>query len=443
MVAVGAMALTAAAGCAQGGGSTASKNEVSYWLWDSNQLPIYEKCAIAFEKEHPGVDVQISQIGWEFYWNKLTASFIAGTQPDVFTNTPPKHAQFLSLDLLEPLDEFEETSGIENSDYQPGLAATWIGEDGHRYAAPKDWDTVALFYNKEMAREAGLSEEKLNTLTWNPRDGGTFEKAIARLTVDKNGVRGHEPGFDKDNVRTYGLATADAGGMDGHVQWSPFALANGWYYTDETSQEVRYNYDDPRFQETIDWYFGLAEKGYLPRFEHFSPANGPEVQVGSGKAATALNGAWMIRTFHNLKGRDIGSVPTPVGPTGKRATLMNGLGDSLTKKGGKKKAARQWVAHLASDACQRVAGEAGIIFPATAAGTRLAISAYEKEGIDVTAFTKPLRERSTFGFPVTDFSADVSAMMFPAMQDIYANGKPVSGLDRTNDQINLLFEQGG
>ncbi|MET9652202.1 sugar ABC transporter substrate-binding protein [Streptomyces sp. NPDC006460] len=437
------MALTAVAGCAPKSGSATSKNEVSYWLWDSNQLPIYEKCAADFEREHPGVDVRISQMGWEFYWSKLTASFIAGTQPDVFTNTPSKQGQFLSLDLLEPLDEFEETSGIKNSDYQPGLAANWIGEDGHRYAAPKDWDTVALFYDKEMAKQAGLSAEELNTLTWNPRDGGTFEKAIARLTVDRNGVRGDEPGFDKDNVRTYGLATADAGGMDGHIQWSPFALANGWYYMDETGQKVRYNYDDRRFQETIDWYFGLAEKGYLPPFEHFSPTHGPEVQLGAGTAATALNGAWMIRSFHSLKGKDIGSAPTPVGPGGKRATIMNGLGDSLTKTGGKKKAARQWVAHLASDACQRVAGQAGIIFPATAEGTSRAVSTYEKQGIDVNAFTKPLQERSTFGYPVTDFGADISALMFPAMQDIYANGKPVSSLDRTNDQINLLFEQGG
>jgi multiple sugar transport system substrate-binding protein len=31
--------------------------------------------------------------------------------------------------------------------------------------------------------------------------------------------------------------------------------------------------------------------------------------------------------------------------------------------------------------------------------------------------------------------------MSPAMEDIYGNGKPVSSLDETNDQINLILSQ--
>ena len=46
-------------------------------------------------------------------------------------------------------------------------------------------------------------------MTWNPTDGGTYEKTIAHLTVDKNGKRGDEPGFDKTKVEVYGL------GLDG------------------------------------------------------------------------------------------------------------------------------------------------------------------------------------------------------------------------------------
>ena len=38
-----------------------------------------------------------------------------------------------------------------------------------------------------------------------PTDGGTFEKFIAHMTIDSNGVRGDEPGFDKANIKTYGF----------------------------------------------------------------------------------------------------------------------------------------------------------------------------------------------------------------------------------------------
>ncbi len=35
----------------------------------------------------------------------------------------------------------------------------------------------------------------------------------------------------------------------------------------------------------------------------------------------------------------------------------------------------------------------------------------------------------------------MTALMAPAMEDIYGNGKPVSSLDQTNDQINLILAQ--
>ena len=56
-----------------------------------------------------------------------------------------------------------------------------------------------------MAADAGLTARADGHLTWNPQDGGTYEKAIAHLTVDKNGKRGDEAGFDKNNVAVYGL----------------------------------------------------------------------------------------------------------------------------------------------------------------------------------------------------------------------------------------------
>ncbi|WP_438272778.1 ABC transporter substrate-binding protein [Streptomyces sclerotialus] len=421
----------------------ARRETVTYWLWDANQLPAYEACAAGFEKRHPGLDVKITQMGWDDYWTKLASSFIAGTQPDVFTNHVQKFAQFADLKVLAPLDELPLTRKIEDADYQPGLAAAWKGKDGHRYGAPKDWDTVALFFNKKMAADAGLSAAELNRLTWNPRDGGTFEKAIARLTVDVNGVRGDEPGFDRRHVKVYGLATNDGGDADGQTQWSSFAASAGWRYTDKRTWGTRYHYDQEVFQQTVGWYFGLAKKGYLAPFKDFSETSGPEVQVGAGKAAAALHGSWMIKTFHGMKKVGIGTARTPVGPTGERATMMNGLADSLSKHARNKKGAEQWVAYLASDACQKTVGEHGIVFPATREGTDAAVAAYEKQGIDVTAFTRPVNDKATmtFSFPITDHAADVYALMRPAMQDIYANGAPVGSLDRTNSQINHLFSR--
>ncbi|WND33362.1 sugar ABC transporter substrate-binding protein [Streptomyces sp. BB1-1-1] len=435
----GALALSLVSGCAQGGAGS-SANTVTYWLWDTNQLPAYQACAEDFEKRNPGLDVRISQMGWDDYWTKLTASFIAGTQPDVFTDHIQKFGQFAGLKVLEPLDDL----GIEDSDYQPGLAASWIGEDGHRYGTPKDWDTVALFYNERMTRDAGLSAEELNGLSWNPEDGGTFEKAVAHLTVDEQGRRGDEPGFDKDNVKTYGLASNGGGDGDGQTTWSHFAASAGWTYTDKERWGTEYRYDDDTFQSVIEWYFGLADKGYLAPLTDYSQSNEANAQVAAGRAATAFDGAWMLSTYAGFEGMDVATAVTPVGPTGKRATMMNGLADSVTRNARNKPGALKWVKYLASEECQRTVGGHGIVFPATPDGTEAAVAAYEKKGIDVSAFTRPVDEKTdfrTFTYPITNYAADVHALMQPAMQDIYGGGKPVSGLDETNDQINLILDQ--
>ncbi|GGK92611.1 ABC transporter substrate-binding protein [Streptomyces flaveus] len=437
----GALTLSLVTGCANGDSTGASANTVTYWLWDANQLPAYQTCAKGFEKENPGLKVKITQLGWSDYWTKLTAGFIAGTQPDVFTDHIQKFGQFADLQVLEPLDDL----GIKNDDYQPGLAASWIGQDGHRYGAPKDWDTVALFYNQKMAKDAGVTAEQLNDLSWNPKDGGTFEKAIAHLTVDKNGKRGDEPGFDKNNVKVYGLATQGGGMGDGQTQWSTFTGSAGWSYTEKARWGTEYQYDSKAFQSTIDWYFGLAKKGYMAPFADYNiQSNQGITQFAAGKAATVFDGAWMISTYYGTKGIDAGTALTPAGPTGKRATMMNGLADSISKASDNKEGARKWVAYLASDACQTVVGKAGVVFPATPAGTEAATAAYKKKGIDVTAFTEPVADKKnfrTFSYPITNYAADVTALMQPAMEDIYGNGKPVSSLDETNDQINLILDQ--
>ncbi|MDX3693927.1 sugar ABC transporter substrate-binding protein [Streptomyces europaeiscabiei] len=437
----GALTLSLVTGCAQGDGTGASSDTVTYWLWDANQLPAYQACAKGFEQENPGLDVRITQLGWSDYWTKLTAGFIAGTQPDVFTDHIQKFGQFADLQVLEPLDDL----GIEESDYQPGLAANWIGQDGHRYGTPKDWDTVALFYNKEMVKDAGLTADELNGLSWNPQDGGTFERAVAHLTVDGKGRRGDEPGFDKDDVKVYGLASNGGGYADGQTQWSPFTGSAGWSYTDKARWGTEYQYDSETFQSVIKWYFGLAEKGYMVPFADYNvQSNQANTQIAAGRAALTFDGAWMISTYDGFKGLDIGAAVTPAGPSGQRATMMNGLADSITKASANKAGARKWVAYLASDACQRVVGEYGVVFPATPAGTEAAVAAYEKKGLDVSAFTEPVADKKdfrTFSYPITTYAADVTALMQPAMEDIYGNGAPVSGLDETNDQINLILDQ--
>jgi multiple sugar transport system substrate-binding protein len=446
-----ALAVVLAAGSlsACGSGDDAATGTIEYWLWDSAQQPGYQKCADEFAKANPGLRINISQYGWDAYWSKLTSGFIADTAPDVFTDHLSKFAQYVDLKVLRPLDDLGPTSDIRDEDYQSGLAELWKGQDGKRYGAPKDWDTIAMFYDKAALAKAGVSPSELENLSWNPRDGGSFEKLIAHLTVDAKGVRGDEPGFDRNNVKVHGLASEGAGGSGwGQTQWSAFAGSAGWQATDKNPWGSRFNLDQPVLQDTLDWYFGLARKGYMPSYSEIGGATAVtgDKQLQSGMAVIGLNGSWMISSFSKLtdaagKKLEIGVAPTPIGPSGKRASMFNGLADSITTISKQPENAAKWVKFLSGEQCQDIIGRSGVVFPARPRGTELAVDYNLKERkLDVSPFTRQVEEKTTFLFPVTTNAADITALMLPRFDAVYIGDERASSLTKLNDQLNDLLK---
>lgn len=435
-----ASTLVGVAGC----GSTVTAGTgvtLDYWLWDSVQLPGYRACADAFEAENPDIDVRITQYGWDDYWQKLTAGLVAGAGPDVFTDHLTKYPEFVSRDVLLPLESLEATSDYDWDGFQEGLADLWMGEDGMHYGMPKDFDTVALFYDRTMLEEAGMIAADLEGLTWNPDDGGTFEDVVAHLSVDANGVRGDEEGFDPDDVVTYGLASGGSGGTNhGQTQWSWLAGATGWEYTDAQVWAEEYNYDDPQVQDSVAWLFGLVDKGFMPSFEQVGTSPNPSQQLGSGSAALSPNGSWTIRSYEELQGIELGIAKVPAGPVGEPASMYNGLGDSISAQTDNPEEAAQWVSFLGSDACQVLIGQEGTVFPARPAGTEAAIETFEERGVDVSAFTELVENENTVLFPVTDNGAEVLSILNPVLDGIYIGELDASALTAANERINALFE---
>jgi len=301
-------------------------------------------------------------------------------------------------------------------------------------------------------RAAGVDEADLRDLSWNPRDGGTFEKMVAHLSVDVNGVRGDEPGFDSTRVRTYGLSSEGSGGAGwGQTQWSAFTASAGWEATDRNPWGTRFNMDQPAFQDTLRWYFGLVGKGFMPSYEVIGGANAiaTDKQIQSGIAAMGLSGSWMISTFANLTDAqgaklDIGLAPTPIGPTGKRASMFNGLADSVTSLSKQPEAAAKWVKFMSGEECQNIIGQSGVVFPARPGGTQLAIDYNLNERkLDVTPFTDQVADKTTFLFPVTSNAADITALMNPRLDGVFIGSSPVDSLTTLNNQLNDLFKVAG
>ncbi|MFJ4172319.1 ABC transporter substrate-binding protein [Paenarthrobacter sp. NPDC089714] len=437
--AAAAIALTLSACGGSSAGSSEAKGEINYWLWDANQLPAYQQCADDFTKANPDIKVKITQRGWDDYWTTLTNGFVAGTAPDVFTNHLSKYPEFAAKKQLLPLDEAVEKDGIKLDQYTKGLPELWVGQDGKRYGLPKDWDTVGLFYNKAMTDAAGITAEQMANLDWNPKDGGSYEKAIAHLTVDKNGKRGDEAGFDKNNVAAYGLGLTGSGSGQGQTEWSFLTATTGWTATDKNPWGTKFNYDDARFQETIAWWAGLIDKGYMPKLETTVGASMPD-SFGAGKAAINSNGDWLIGQYKTYKGIETAIAPTPKGTDGKRASMFNGLADSVWAGTKNPAASVKWVEYLGSTACQDVVASKAVVFPAISSSSDKAAEAFKAKGTDVSAFTTHVKENTTFLFPIADKAAKVDGIMKPAMDAVLSGKKPASSLTEANTQVNNLFK---
>lgn len=431
IAAVSALGLSASAALAQ--------TQIRYILWDANQLPAYQQCAEAFQGTNPDIQVNIEQIGWDDYWTTITTGFVSGEAPDVFTNHLAKYPEFVTNGQLVDLQPLVERDGVDVENYIGELASLWM-KDGARYGLPKDWDTVAVFYNKQMVEAAGIDPAVMQDWTWNPQDGGTFQEVVAQLTLDGNGNNALSPDFDPNSVQQYGFILPGAGGGGGQTEWSHFAASNGWQPTNGIWGN-EYNYNDPAFIETISWLDDTVNNKRLSPLVSDVAGVGANALFAAGQGAMVTDGSWMIGQYINNSPFEVGIAPLPIGPEG-RKSMFNGLADSIWVGSPNQDAAWEWVKFLGSAECQNIVGAAGVVFPAIQSGVDAAIETYSSRGVDVTPFTElATTEGATFLFPITDFGAQVTSILTNALESIFiGNAEVEPTLVQANEQINALFQ---
>jgi multiple sugar transport system substrate-binding protein len=429
------------AGC--GGGGQAARTAdgkvlLRYGLWDSNQAPVYQKCADKFEQANPNIHIQIENKNWGDYWSGLARGFIGETAPDVFTNHLNKYPQFAESEVIEPLS----TRGIDMSQYLPGLAKLWKSPDGKQYGFPKDWDTVALIVNQDMLDKAGVTKQQLDTATWNPDDGGSFQQIAAKLSVDKNGKRGDEPGFDPSNVAVYGLGFDPGGLTYGQTTWAGFAASLGFQLLDKNPWGTTYHYDDPAFAQTITWWRDMMRKGYMPTLEQ-ARTLGQSGAFQSGKIALGIDGDWMVGTYSSTKGIHVTYAPQPAGPKGSWS-MYNGLADAIWVGTKHKPEAVKWVNYLASKDCQSIVGTEAVVFPAIKSEVPKAVATHKKEGRDVSAFTSYIASGHTVLYPITDKAPQINLIVQPTLEK-FLNGTMEAGplLKDMTEQVNNQLKFAG
>ncbi|MGG7464635.1 ABC transporter substrate-binding protein [Plantibacter sp. YIM 135347] len=418
--AVGIAALVALSGCSAGAATDSGGSAtVNWWTWDPNQAAAYSECIPAFEKANPDIKVEVSQFNVSDYFTKLTTGFVAKTAPDAFQNSVTFFESYASQGQILAMDDL-----IKQSKYDTGVFAEgvdlWKYTDGKQYGLPLDWAAAGLYFNKDLVKAAGLTDEQVQNLTWNPKDGGTFLSVVKRLTVDANGVRGDEAGFDKNNVAVYGVGALASDDNLGQTTWGPFAGSTGFKLTDKPNWPTQFNYSDKKFIETMDFMRQLGEDGFAPKLGQFT--TGASDQIGSGKVAMVPGGSWEATSLSKLPGVSVGVAPVVASADGVRSVISNMNGNNIWAGTKHQEQTWKWVSYMGSEACQTAAATSnGSFFPSIGASMDALIAKSAKDGVDLSAFGKYQSSGSLFPAPAYSNGAKMEAEIRPQFEAYFLN----------------------
>ena len=135
--------------------SDSSDVTLSVTIWDSNQEPGLTQILQDFT-EKTGIKTNVSVVKWDEYWTLLESGAQGGSLPDVFWMHSNEAVRYMSNDILLDLtDKVADSDKLEMDKFPKDIKEMYQW-DGKTYAVPKDIDTIAMWYNKDMFDEAGI-----------------------------------------------------------------------------------------------------------------------------------------------------------------------------------------------------------------------------------------------------------------------------------------------
>ena len=265
---------------------------------------VVEELVRDFERENPGIRVDVQQIPWSAAHEKLVTGFVGRSTPDVAQLGNTWVSEFSALQALEPLGPWIERSAVVSpADYFGGIWDTNV-IDGVPFGIPWYVDTRVLFYRKDLLRRAGYDSIPQSWDGWR----------AAMQSVQR--VQG--PG------KYVVLMPAN--------EWVPPVLlglqAGSTLLADH---DTRGAFSAPEFRRAFAFYIGLFRDGLAPPLTNSEIANLYQ-EFERGTFSMYITGPWNLGEFERRLPAsmqdDWDTSPLP-GPTGAASGVSTAGGSSL------------------------------------------------------------------------------------------------------------------
>ena len=373
---------------------------LSGWAANPQETALLESLLYRFSVENPDIVVKYEPITGD-YWQAIKTLVASGEEPDIYYMDIFQFPFFAQQGVLVPLDDLMASTGTSRDAFS---------YEGKTYGIPKDFNTLALFYNKDMFAAAGLDE---------PTDDWTWDdlKAAAEALSDPD-----------NNV--YGLGVpADPG------RFPIFVFQNGGQImTDDFSDTLL---DSPEAIEAAEFYtsFYFDGSGALPS----DVGEGWQgTAFGKGNFAMVYEGGWLI-PYLNEQFPDLnyGAVLPPKGPAG-YGNLIFTVAYVISQNSEHPEAAWRVIDFLTNEASQTTVLESGFALPSRAA---LIDSPYfEDHPVSATIF-RGAEGATPFMWGL--YGSDVNEKMGQALERIYLEGQsPADSLRQAAEELREIFKEG-
>lgn len=360
--------------------------------WESGQAASFQqKIAQTYMKAHPNVDVQIESVP-DNYGTKILTQIAGGNAPDIFQIGDGDVSTFQSKGAILNLSSYiNGKNGIDTKNYFPQLLD--IGKiNGSYYTLPKDYSTIAVYYNKAMFDKAGIPYPS-NDWTWTD-----FENTAKKLTI-KSGSKYTQWGAS----------------FMGDVRWNLPLLYS--YGGDVISPDGKTVQGYMNGQGTVQ---GLTLLNQMINSDKISPSTQDAAALQgadlfqAGKVAMAIGGIWPLQNYIDSK-MNFGIAYMPKGPNGQFSAIgYSGYGIYSSTKN--KDAAWDYLKYMETTGQNTFSQYAMTAYKPAADASGQTNDKYKGVFVKSVSFSKQIPEVMN-----PNFSKTAEAQFLTVLQDIQQN----------------------
>ncbi|MFF5566671.1 extracellular solute-binding protein [Streptomyces sp. NPDC012623] len=332
--------------------------------WDTSTVgsedKVFKKLAEGFTAQHPKVKVNYVNVPFGDAQNKFKNAAQSGSgAPDVIRSEVAWTPEFADLGYLAPLDG---TAALKDEkDFLPQAAASTEYDD-KTYAVPQVIDSMGIFYNKKIFKDAGVEVPKtIDEL-----------KSVSKKIKDKTGKTGMY------------LRGDDA------YWFLSFLYGEGGNLVDAKSKTV--TVDDEAGVKAMTVVKDLVDSG-AAKTDATDGWENMQASFKDGEVAMIINGPWAVAdTYGGAQFKDkanLGIAPVPAGSAGQGAPQG---GHNLAVYAGSKNldASYAFTEYMTSAASQAKVAEQLSLLP-----TRTSV--YDMPGVadnEIVGFFKPVVDKA-------------------------------------------------